>query len=268
MYLNQIVEARELASAVPRNITAADKGPWMVVQYVPALGTSGESATIAIATDAETMTFLVDSSAASGDDAIGTAGVIDLIHSDYDTMGELVDYINGRRAWRAYLVGALRTDVPSHLVNISASRCEGDNGLTMFSDTSDSKEISLAISGEKFVNNGVSGHLKDADDECVNEFLYGAFDVGDGTGTVTLKFYTGKVGSAEVQIGGSTTLVEDTQKLLGDANGTLPYLSAIRGERLIVRATSDSTFDAYVEFNVIGKTSVLKNDRVVDEANY
>lgn len=268
MYADQITEARGLASPVPRNQTAADKSPWIVVQYVPVLGTGGTSATIAVATAAETMTFLVDGSAPAGKDAIGASGVIDLVSSTYDTMGELVDYINGQPAWRAYLVGCLRSEVPSHLLNISAARCEGDNGLTMVGDSSDSLVVATAISGERFVNNGRAGHLKDFEDKCSNSMLLGAFNLGDGTGAITLRFYTGKAGFAETQIAGAIILTEDTQKLLGDSSGTVPYVTATLGHRLLVRAVTDSAFDAYAEFNVTGKTAVLKNDRFVDYVNY
>ena len=112
MFVNQIEEALKLAPAVPRNINAADKTPWMVVQYVPSLGTGGAAATVAVATAAETITFQVDAADPATLDVIGnTSGEMSLVGTT-DTMGELADVINGTRAWRAYLVAALRADVP------------------------------------------------------------------------------------------------------------------------------------------------------------
>ncbi len=268
MFVNQIEEALKLAPAVPRNINAADKTPWIIIQHVPALGTGGAAATVSVATAAETITFQVDAADPAGLDTIGnTSGEISLVGTT-DTMGELADIINGTKAWRAYLGACLRSDVPSHLLNFSAKTCFGDNGATLYSDTTDSLEIGIVISGEKFVNNGISGHKTDFDDQCINQVLYGATKLGDGTGVITMSMYTGKQGETEVLLGGADTLTEDTQELIGDASGDLPFKSATTGSRLIIRAVTDSAFDAYTEFNFVGKTAVLANDRQVKEANY
>lgn len=265
---NSIQEAKDIAGRVPQNITAADTTPWIVIQYVPALGTSGAAAVVTVA--AATIDFFVDAASTSGLDTIGNGTTSSALTTTdtFDTMGELVDHINSRPAWRAYLVGALRADNPSDLLAASSTDVIGANGGVFYSDTTSTLEVSTAISGEKFINNGINGHVTDWDSQCLNDLMSGAFTLGDGTGAITLKFYTGKAGSAEVQTGPSITLTEDTQKLVGDSDGNAPYMSSLPGERLIIRATTDSAFDAYTEFSVVGRTAVLDGSRLVRADNY
>ena len=269
MHLKQIEEARALANPVPHNFVAVDTLPWMVVQYVPARGTSGTSASIAYIV-ASSMTFLVNSATPAGADVIGASGVILTSSSTYDTMGELVDYINGRSAWRAYLVGALRADNSSLMLAKSATACSGANGLTFYADSSASGEHSFAISGEKFVNNGKSGHVTDAGDACENAMLYGAFTVTNAS-TIGLKYYSGKQGDTETQIGSTVAVTSATLKEQGEANWSVPFVQAIRGQRLIMRLIDTSTTVAELTspaIHAVGKTAVLANDRVVDAVNY
>lgn len=272
MYLRQIEEARALATPVTQNITATDTDPAIVIQYVPALGTGGTAATIALATGSQTLTFTVDSSAPAELDAIGGAsGALVLTDAVFDTMGELVDYINGRSAWRAYLVGALRSDNPTNLLVKSAASCIGDNGLTFYSDTSTNLGISLAISGEKFVNNGINGHVKDFEDECENEMLYGSFNVTCASAPY-LSYYTGKQGSTETLITAAKLLTSASGTLEGEEIPTGPFIQATRGQRLIMRCVSPSVANATPvtagTITVVGKTAVLKNDRIVSEQNW
>jgi len=265
MNTNQIYEAEKLAPVIFHNIAAVDKGPWMVVQYVPNLGTGGTAATCAVATAAETMTFTVDAAAPAGLDAIGNStGQISLVSSTYDTMGELVDYINSKGAWRAYLLGALRADVPSHLVNFSAASCIGASGLTLYSDTSDSKEISYAISGEKFVSNGVGGHVKDDEDEVLNQLMHADINVTSASYAV-LRYYSGKQGSTETKIIADVALTTATNKQQGETNYADPYITATRGERLILRVIGlSNTAPSSPVINIAARSIVYKGNRIVD----
>ncbi|GAG50924.1 unnamed protein product, partial [marine sediment metagenome] len=222
------------------NFTAADTLPWMVVQYVPSLGTGGTSASIAYIV-ASSMTFLVNDAAPAGADAIGATGVILTSSSTYNTMGELVDYINGRIAWRAYLVGALRADLSSLMLVKSATICSGANGLTFYADSSNSDDHSFAISGEKFVSNAVGGHVTDADDYCENEMLYGAFTVTSASDAIELRYYSGKQGDTETQVGSAVAVTTATLKEQGEVNLTVPFVQATRGQRLIMRVVDTST---------------------------
>lgn len=269
MHVDQIIEAEKMATPVTHNITAVDTDPWMVVQYVPTLGTGGTSASIAYIV-ASSMTFLVDSSTPAGADAIGTSGVILTSTAAYDTMGELVDYINGRQAWRAYLVGALRADNSSLMLAKSATACHGANGLTFYGDTSSNKMISLAVSGEKFVNNGKNGHVKDWDDQCINRMYYGYFKVTcASTHSPVLRYYTGLAGSTETQIASDVALVSGTAQQDGEENFTEPYIEATRGHRLVIRVICTSAQPpTSPTVNVLAKTAVLSGARQVTEDNY
>lgn len=269
MHIRQIEEARALATPVIHNFADVDKFPWMVAQYVPSLGTGGSSASIAYIV-ASSMTFLVNGSTPADADAIGASGVVLTSSSTYNTMGKLVDYISGRAAWRAYLVGALRADLSSLMLVKTAAICSGANGLTFYADSSASGEHSLAISGEKFVSNAASGHVKDADDFCENEMLYGAFDVTNAS-AIGLRYYSGKQGDTETQVGSTVSLTTGANKEQGEVNLTVPFVQATRGQRLIMRCLDLSTTVAELTapvIHVIGKTAVLANNRTVDEINY
>lgn len=269
MNADQITEARALATPVTHNFTAVDTSPWMVCQYVPSTGTGGASASIAYIV-ASSMTFLVDSATPAGADAIGVSGVVLTSSSAYDTMGELVDYINGRQAWRARLVGALRADKSSLMLAKSATICSGATGLSFFSDSSASGEFSLAISGDKFVSNGKRGYVTDADDGCENSMLYGSFNVTCASAGIGLKYYTGKQGSTETQIDGTVTVASATAKEQGEVDLTQPFVQATRGQRLIIRVLglSDTPALTAPTISVIGKTAVLSGSRFVDTINY
>lgn len=284
MFLRQWEEAHALADTVPHVQSAADTSPWMVAQYVPGLGTGGTSAFIAYVVAGD-MTFTVNGAAPAGLDAIGAAGIIDTSSPSYDTMGELVDYINGRSAWRAYLVGALRADRTSGLLAKTRASAMTDNGLTFFGDTSanDSavvpgtsaayEQVSVAISGEKFITTGISGHVKDADDGCENMLQYAEIQLTLTGPTGVINIYTGAQTATETLIY-TQTLTSTTEQNFG-RTGTVQadglnsiFLKATRGERLILRAATLSAFSAFTKFNILGKTTVLKNDRIVAEDNY
>lgn len=267
MYFEQILEARALATVVPHALSAVDTGPWMVVQHVPSLGTGGTAATCQVFAD--TLTFTVDAAAPAGLDSIGNStGEFVLAAGANNLMGELVDLINARSSWRAYLVGAIRADSSANLLIQASGSCFGANGLTLFGDTSATKDISLAVSGEKFVNNGRGGHETDAGDQCENSMMYAAVTVTSASLAV-IRYYTGKQGTAEVQLGSDVDTVSATKKEQGEASLTETHINAARGERLVVRVLGVSnTAPSVPTILVSGKTAVLKNDRQVTAINY
>ena len=269
MNLQQIEEARKLATPVTHNFTADDQFPAIVIQYVPTLGTGGTSASFTLANDS--FVFLVDSATPSGTDAIGTDGKIALSGGDYDTMGELVDYINGRQAWRAYLVGALRAMTSIGLLDKTSTACHGDNGTTVYIDTTDYDTTvghCFAISGERFVNNGKNGHVTDVDDECENSLMYGSFLITGDSDGVAIKYYSGKQGSTETALYGAEAMTVATATVHGEENPTEPYVRAKRGERLIVQIYTASADLGTPTINAIGETAVLSGDRIMDTKNY
>lgn len=267
--LESVNTARSLATPVPQVITAVNTGPWMVVQYVPSLGTGATAATMAIAAGSDTITFTVGATTPAGADVIGnTSGEILTTADATSLMGEVVDKINAAQAWRAYLVGALRADDAGTLQTLSSATAMGANGITCYGDTSASKEISLAISGEKFVNNGKGGHVKDWDSQCENSMLYGNF-LATSASLHVLRYYTGKQGSTEVQVGSDVPLTSATAKEQGENSLAEAYVQATRGQRLVIRVIGVSnTAPSVPTIQVVGKTAVLDGSRIVTEDNY
>ena len=282
---NQIEEARNLAPLIPHNQSAADTSPWMVAQYIPDLGTGGTAATIAYV-QASSMTFTVDAGVPAGKDAIGASGVILTSSSTYNTMGELVDAINGYIAWRAYLVGALRADLVSGMLAKTAASCLTDNGLTFYGDTSINEaavipgtagayeQTSVAISGEKFENYGVYGHKKDADDLCENSLMFAQIELAF-SGVGTLRIYSAAQNATETQLYGQvlTTATAQDLGIVGAVDAPRDgaagvFLKAKLGERLIIRAGTLTAFSAWTQFNIVGQSAVLNGSRIVTEDNY
>jgi len=275
VHIDQFNEAWALAPLLTHVQSAVDKTPAMVLQYVPANGTGGAAATCQVETT--TMTFLVDGATPAGADVIGTSGIIDTSNASYNTLGELCDYIDGRQAFRAYLVGALRADKCSMLLAAAANSCMGDTGLTLYFDTSDNfasitggagtgEQVSTAISGERFVNNGINGHQKDADSHCENALLYADIEATfTGTGAVTI--FSGLQGSDETLLV-NDVLTSTTAKTYGATNPVDIFIKSKRKERLVVRASTTTAFTSIQSFIVQGKTAVLSGDHFMDTLNY
>ena len=266
MNIDQINEARALATPVTQNFTADDTFPAIVIQYVPSLGTSGTSASFTLANDS--FQFLVDSASPAGTDAIGTTGKIDVSAGSYDTMGEFVDTINATQAWRAYLVGSLRADTTIGLLDKTSTTCHGANGTTVYTDTTDYDVHSFAISGEQFINNGRKGHVTDKADACINSLMYGSFLITGDSDDLTITYYTGAQGSAETALTGGESITLATATVHGEENFTEPFIEATRGHRLIVRITTASAVIGAPTINAIGETAVLSGSRMVDSKNF
>ena len=276
MYQNQILEARSLATVVGHNITALDTSPAIVVQYVPARGAGGASSTsvgkMKITNDG--LRFKVDDDTPAGLDLaplMSSSGW--LTDATYTNMGQIVDAINGGAAWRAYLGCALRGDASAALLNASETVVSIANGFTFFFDsvlvaTTTAVSAGIMVSGEKFLNNGINGHVTDFEDACENTINYIEATFVDSA--ATLRFYSGKAGSAETQIGGSEAFTADGSAVrFGDTDPVDPFISAKRGERLIARVTFQTVdIGTPTRFHVLGKTAVLKNDMFVAEMNY
>jgi hypothetical protein len=267
VHIQQIEEARALAPIVGHNIAAFDTSPAIVVQYVPNLGVGSEGK-MKITTDG--LRFKVDDATPTGSDLLSNMNASGwLKFATRTNMGQIVDDINGSVGWRAYLVAALRGDLASNLLAASETSVNGDNGFTFYWDMKAETLIScgIAVSGNKFINNGTNGHVKDDDDECENSILYIEANLADSD--CVLRFYSSS-DSADTQIGGSLTFTAaGTATYWGKNNPDDIYIRANRGERLIARITTDTQLKATpTRFHVLGKTAVLRNDRVVDSVNY
>ncbi len=269
MHTSIVKEARDLAVPYTLTLAAVDTAGQAVVQYIPSLGTGAAAAECAVTT-ATDLTFLTGPAGAAttpaGADAIGTAGVI--LFSAYTTMGALADYVNSFQAWRMYLTGALRADASAaKLLVKSTTSCIGANGLTIFADTSAAEHHDVTISGEKFVSNGRSGHLKDWDHQCENRLIRFSLDI-DGTGDCVITMYSGKQGSTETSM--YTIALPDNT--LTERGMDLPvgsfFKAAKRGERLILRVSHATDIGTdLTAFQITGQTAVLTGAHVITEGN-
>lgn len=270
MYADGINEARALASFYGINITAMDTTPAIVVQYVPTLGGGTEGK---LKITSQGFCFKVDDTTPSGNSAFPNQTSSGwLTFASQTNMGQMVDAINGSIGWRAYLCAALRGDIASNLLAATETSVNDANGKTFYWDSKDETLISAGavISGEKFVNNGKNGHVKDYEDGCENAIHFIEANFKDSA--ATLRFYSGRQGYAETQIGGAiafTAANTATYPTGRDAGAEAPYVSSSRGQRLIARVTFLTKAKGTPNrFHVLGKTAVLKNDRVVTEDNF
>lgn len=263
MNYKQVMEAKELAIALPIAITANDTCPAFILQYVPAEGTGGAAATIALVQGGN-VTFLVDAAAPAGADAIGTAGVVDSSDEDYDTVGEFCNYVNGTRAWRAICLCRPETPMANILAKTAAS-CLTDNGLAFYLDTTvaDTTYIwSIPFTGEAFENYGKAGHKKEGSDCCVNSFVLARM-TQDFTSAATAYLYVFKQGdTASTQVL-SKALVDATLTEWGNTDApTEAFYTAPEGYTLVLDIRSDAT-TAFTTLSAVGKTVVRKNNRRV-----
>lgn len=267
MYADQIIEARALATPYGQNITAMDKTPAIQVQGVPALG-GGTEYKMKITTDG--IRLKVDDDTPSGVNApanMTSSGW--LTFASQTNIGQMVDQLNSCAGLRAFALCALRGDLASNLLAAAETVISNAAGKTFYWDSKDETLICAGgvISGEKFVNNGKNGHVKDAVDGCENTLLYLQVDMVDSDHT--LRFYSGAQGSAEVQIGSAVSITGGANTEFGDKDPDDPYISAARGERLIYRITSLTPAKGTpTRVHALGKTAVLKNDRIVDSINF
>jgi len=272
MYQNQIVEARSLASVIGHNITALDTSPALVLQYVPDRGAGGLGSTSVgkakLTTDG--IRFKVDDDTPAGLDVLPNQTSSGwLTFASQTQMGQMRDAVTGGAAWRAYLVCARRIDIASNMLAAAETVVSIANGFTFLWDNKVETLISagIAVSGEKFENNGINGHVKDLDDHCENTINFVEANFVDSAATLT--FFSASQ-TADVQIGGAYTFTAaGTATYFGKNDPDDTFIVAKLGERLIARVTFlTEAIGTPNRFHVLGKTAVLANDRIVTEINY
>ena len=87
-------------------------------------------------TQAPTVVFSSTSSTLTLTDGASAATAIDLSAAAYNTMGELVDYINGLASWKARILDALRSDASDNTMTDGTVTASVKNGETVFDCTS------------------------------------------------------------------------------------------------------------------------------------
>ena len=272
MYTNQITDARALASVIGHNITALDTSPALVLQYVPDRGAGGLGSTSVgkakITSDG--IRFKVDDDTPAGLDVLPNQTSSGwLTFASQTNMGQMRAAIAGGAAWRCKLVASLQGDIASNMLTQSEAICSVANGLTFFWDSKVETLISagIAVSGEKFEDNGINGHVKDLDDHCENTINMVEANFVDSDATLT--FFSASQ-TADVQIGGAYAFTAaGTATYFGKNDPDDTFIVAKLGERLIARVTFlTEAIGTPNRFHVLGKTAVLANDRIVTEINY
>ena len=269
---SQWKEAHEVAPMVHQNVVLQDTTPAMLVQFSPLLGASAVSTTtctIALVQGGD-MTWLVDSAAPTGIDAIGTAGVISTAGATADTVGELCNVINAAGGpHRAICLCS--PDVPSaNLLAKSAASAVTANGLVFYLDSSvaDTTYLhSLPIMGERFVNNGINGHIKETN--IINYFHYGQF-TADFTSACTFTIKMFKQGDTAPTTLFTQAMVDATLTNIGHtANPMLPFIQGRQGYVLVAEWRSDASFDTDPTVcNIGGKSVVLDGGPIVTKVPY
>lgn len=121
--------------AIPQAVAADDSDVAFLIKYIG----SETSATVAVAADGN-LTFLAGGSAVTEFECPTSAplgGVLDISDTACDTMGEIVDIINGSTSWRAYLLDGFRDDAvgANTLLTIGATAANTRAGLAINIDT-------------------------------------------------------------------------------------------------------------------------------------
>jgi len=275
MEYNLLKQAREIAPFVGQANITVDTCPAFMIQYCGLLGASAVSTTtctIAFVQGGD-MTVLVDSAAPAGVDAIGTSGVIDTTAVAYDTVGELCAYIDALGPYRAICL----CDPDTLMANVlakSAASCIGSSGLVFYLDTSvaDTTYIwSFPITGEAFLNNGKTGHVRDlpvsdGGDEVENSFHFMQITTASSaTATVYIKSF--KQGDSTATTLYTKAISAATATDIGNAsNPTMPFLTAKPGNTMVVEIRQAVNANAPSVMQLTGRSVVTTGTRIVNKA--
>lgn len=195
-----------------------------------------------------------------------TPGTIDLTNAAADTMGELVDFINGLSDYRARLVGTLRADdadVAGALVAVSSKQAKVAGGYAFAMDTSVCKHVSFEVSAfdgtlPPGFSKNYKGPASDYGRWAENRLIRFA-GTNTYTGTDSFKVYEiDDVGATAELI--YSSLLSTVTAASTSAGGTTFAGSGIigrRGRRLLVRAAGASSF-AITNNNVVMETYFAK----------
>jgi hypothetical protein len=248
-----------IARPYAQSYSAVDTFPQAIVQYVPSGGTGGTAATCQVVS-ATSLTFQVDGANPAGADAIGDASGV-VAFATYTTMGALKDYIDGLSAWRMILIGAKRADASaSKLLTAAATSCLTEEGLRIYGDASATDHLSFAITGEKFVNYGANGHVKEAG-RTWNTLLSASINVGLTGSSPQIEFsFEAQKATPAIQVAHTLVMADDTLEEIGVANPSVPYLQSPLGMRIIGRVSAATSVDDIATFNVLGKSTFIKGD--------
>jgi len=207
-----------------------DDGPVsLVIMYIG----SQVSATVTVASG--DITFKHGAAAAEAVDATIDSGgdddgVIDVSDTTADTLGEVVDLINGSANWKAYIKDGIRADASAGLLARSETTLTPNVTETpLYSDTSTDLELSIRIGSRTKVN----GTEENSAAELLRVISTNTF----GSGTSLIQVYeVDEIKKTETKIfeaaGNATTIKQDLD-LIKDGVGGLAVSRT--GMHLVVR---------------------------------
>lgn len=268
MFVKQIEEAEKLAGLVVHNLVTTDISPAFKVIGVPSGGTGYAALTIAYV-QGGAMTFLVDTAAPAGVDSIGTAGVIDTSAAAYNTVGEVVNYINSIGAYRAALLCDPATPMANVLAKTAASAL-GDGGLTFYLDTSvaDTTYIigNVPITGDIFFNKSSNG-IKWQKDHAVRNYIHTIQFSQNFTSAATMYIKCFRTGDTAASTLWQAAMTDNTLMSYNVGNPEVPFIEAPEGYTLACEVRSDLATGQTV-FQVTGKSVVRDGSYVVTSKAY
>lgn len=236
----------------------------MIIEYV------GSSASCLITTAANnTIASAVGAAGSEAADANFTvgavSGTIDLTAAAADTMGEVVDFINGLADYKARLVGLRRADdadTVGALVAVTSQQAKVSGGLKLAVDTSVADHVSFEISaldgtivpGAAAGNTGLGSdwnrHAENSLRRVDGTFTYSGadlfriYEVDDENKSDELLFQT----TISAVLAASTNA--------GSEEFPSPGITARRGRRLLVRLSA-ATSIAVTNCSFLGTTTVF-----------
>ena len=252
-------------AATPVVVTLAeDGGIAMLVRYVG----SATSATVAVDAGTGDLTFQTSAAAYTGFECPVSAplgGVIDVSNAACDTMGEVVDTINGNCTgcssdFRAVLIDSLRTDSSNDtLVTIGATQVTRTDGLPLNIDTSVALLESRALVPNR---SNIAGYLGGPPNYRLLENPHGGqtvnlqwFEGYSTYGSGTSNFYVYSVKPSNKTAGASTVTQLWGPEVMGNSatNKQFTYwqtnnLPGRPNEKLIVRVVNSAAMGTSAGF--------------------
>lgn len=213
------------------------------------------------------------------DDTNGTTTAVltaDTNAAGYDTFGELVDAINATGVFRAFLIGANRSDDADAMLDvIAATSCKTTNGVTLFFEQDTSAQIfGFGITNQKFLYRPTLGwatHKKGwtRDINCINslKMLSAVITI---TAHANVRIYQA---DDENKVNGvllwSQDLASTVEELHGDTVPEDIFISGSRGFRLLVQFVALTAGDDFTGavIKCIGHTKDVAGGQVPD-SNY
>jgi hypothetical protein len=148
------------------NVAALSTDTVLLVRYV-GTNANGGSVTVAAGGDITLAQGAVGSSTADATvkcPSGGSNGVIDVSDTACDTLGEVVDKINGSANWRAVILDGMRADSSNDtLAALSETAANSVGGLGLLNDTAVTFDVTRAIVPERtmvaFIDSRVNGFI-------------------------------------------------------------------------------------------------------------